>query len=400
MTLIPVTPELSRNEQRAKLLKSLRIPLIIVSLLGVMALIIFLAAPQRSDDRFAPDNPGPQGARALAQVLQNQGVSITYATQLVEIEQPATADSTLLIATDQTLPADHYTALLNNYSRVVVLDPDFGMLEAATEATGEYVGHAGGFDFDGTVSAQCSLPAAIAAERITSNGLGLEAGTDWDEETGQPVLPQGFTGCFPLDYGWHLIQGTAANGTVMTFVDDMAMFTNELITDDGHAALALHLLGEDETLVWYIPEKTPTDSEGVSPTWPMAFTLSIFVALVSAVLFALWRGRRMGPIISEDLPVIVKASESVRGRGKLYRAGKSHAHSAGALRAGTASRLGARLGLPQSSPSTAFIAAASAATGRDEKYIHELFYGPAPTNDVDLTTLAQRLSDLESEIHA
>ena len=45
----------------------------------------------------------------------------------------------------------------------------------------------------------------------------------------------------------------------------------------------------------------------------------------------LWRGRRLGPLVVEPLPVVVKAVESTQGRGRLYRRVRDRAHAAGIL---------------------------------------------------------------------
>ena len=63
------------------------------------------------------------------------------------------------------------------------------------------------------------------------------------------------------------------------------------------------------------------------------------------LLVALWRGRRIGPLVAEELPVVVRASETVEGRGRLYRSRRARDRAAQALRTATLQRMLPRLGL-------------------------------------------------------
>jgi hypothetical protein len=153
--------------------------------------------------------------------------------------------------------------------------------------------------------------------------------------------------------------------------------------------------------VWLLPlEDAPTYTGTDSPTLPPGFELAAFVALVVAVFLALWQGRRFGPVITENLPVVVKASETSLGRARLYRSVGARGRAAAALRAGTATRLAARLGISSSSHSEPLIAAIAHASRTPESEIRELLFGAAPMNDLELTALAGRLTALESEINA
>ncbi len=140
---------------------------------------------------------------------------------------------------------------------------------------------------------------------------------------------------------------------------------------------------------------------GASPTdlLPPWATVLGFQALIVALTAALWRGRRLGPVLAERLPVVVPAAETVRGRGRLYRRSRSYGHAAAALRAGTATRLATRLGLPRSADAPATIDAVARATGTPADEVARLLYGPPPADDAGLALLADELDILESEVH-
>ena len=131
---------------------------------------------------------------------------------------------------------------------------------------------------------------------------------------------------------------------------------------------------------------------------PVVPVLALQLLLV-VVVTAVWRGRRLGRLVAEPMPVVVRAAETTRGRGRLYRRGRSYGHAGAALRAGTASRSAARLGLPRSAPAPLVVDAVARATGRRPADVEALLYGPPPTDDRALAQLAHDLDHLESEVH-
>src|SRR5690606_25905753 len=142
--------------------------------------------------------------------------------------------------------------------------------------------------------------------------------------------------------------------------------SNERFDEDGTAALMLRTLGHHEHLTWYLPSTGDTGQAtgpGVGdllPSWtgPLAAQLLVLVAAL-----AVWRGRGLGRVVTEPLPVTVRAAETTLGRGRLYRRSRSRGHAAAALRAGTARRAAARLGLPRTAGATDVIDALTRATG-------------------------------------
>ena len=66
------------------------------------------------------------------------------------------------------------------------------------------------------------------------------------------------------------------------------------------------------------------------------------------LLLALWRARRLGPVVAEPLPVVVRAAETVEGRARLYRRGGARGQAArGAARRRPVAGSGRALGLPR-----------------------------------------------------
>ena len=64
------------------------------------------------------------------------------------------------------------------------------------------------------------------------------------------------------------------------------------------------------------------------------------------MLAALWRARRLGPLVTERLPVAIRASETTEGRARLYRKANARDRAAAALRSATRTRLAPLIGVP------------------------------------------------------
>ena len=85
----------------------------------------------------------------------------------------------------------------------------------------------------------------------------------------------------------------------------------------------------------------------IGPHSRPAVTWIVFQLCLAIALLALWQGRRLGPLVAERLPVVVRASETVEGRGRLYRSRRARDRAADALRTATLQRMLPRLGLGQ-----------------------------------------------------
>lgn len=373
--------------------------LVVIALIATtVALAAALPEPQTSTVALAPDNPSDGGARAVAQILERQGVDIAYVRSSAEATAAATAGTTLLVTGSALLFGDQVDAIAATEADLVLLDPDDFLLGAVTDAATVAAvaprdpGPAGTPAAPPLV-ARCDDPDAVAAGSIVASGAGYVARTD------------AATVCFPgsdPEVGAYLV--VDERGRRVTAIGDATVLTNAHLAEEGHAALVLRALGRHDQLVWYVPSsvdfgQAPASGPGLTdllPPWAGALALQL---LLVAAVAAVWRARRLGPLVTEPLPVTVRAAETTRGRGRLYRRSRSYGHAAAALRAAAASRSAARVGLPASAGAAAVIDALARATGRSTDDVAALLYGPPPTDDAGLALLARRLDDLESEVH-
>jgi hypothetical protein len=368
-----------------------RWPLAVIGVILLTALLAALPEPRTSTTALAPDNPQPGGARAVAQVLQRQGVVIDYVRTTSAATEHATAGTTLLVTSDYLLGPDQIDRLAQTHADLVLLAPNY-LLDAVTDAAG--TSWAPGAVSTEPRTPQCADPDAQAAGTISGTADGFVA------------LGPSATVCFPAasaqrsNGAYLVVEGSRR----VTAFADAGLMSNARITDDGNAALVLRALGRHEHLTWYVPSLTDTGSPAATgPSLtdllpPVAPVLALELLLV-AVVAGVWRARRLGRVVTEPLPVTVRSAETTRGRGRLYRRSRSYGHAAAALRAGAATRAAARVGLPRTAGAPAVIDALARATGRSSDEVAALLYGPPPTDDVGLAQLARRLDEMESEVH-
>jgi hypothetical protein len=362
--------------------------------LAAVALVVAALAvmrPATSTTPYAPDSAQPDGARAVAQVLADRGVDVEHVTTVDDAVRAATEGTTLLVAPTSLLAYEQADALAAVPADLVLLGADDVLLDAAT---GGAVRRGDALDTSADLLApDCPLPAARAAGdvRLTASLTLVPS-----KRGSGPVS------CYPGSGGAALVT-VADGGRTVTAVDDPSLVRNDTVLEAGNAALALHLLGAHERLVWLVPDPFDlstgdgTGGAAAGPSMPRwAGTVGLWAGLVVLVL-ALWRGRRLGPLVAEELPVVVPAAEAARGRGRLYRRARARGHAAAGLRAATATRVAARLGLPRSADPTGVVDAVVRATGRDPREVAALLYGPPPADDEALTELARRLDGLERD---
>ncbi|MFT4028763.1 MAG: DUF4350 domain-containing protein [Protaetiibacter sp.] len=356
----------------------------VVVLLGIVAVWAAGRDSQVGEHLRSPEDPTPDGAMALAQVLEQQGVDVTVTHSFWETES-ALGDGTqvTLVVDDDwwVLTDEAYQELLRRSQRFVLIQPSDPALAALTPGV-EYAGFGGG-----ELAADCELPAVQRAARVSGDGDAYLA-----PETAVRCLGSGG------DYSLVQLRDTTHTMTVLGLGE---VLSNEHITEEGNAALALGLLGEEPRLVWYQPDVDDyafEDSNSLAAHQADWYLPLVVLLLLVGVAAAFWRGRRMGPVVVEDLPVEVRSSETMEGRARLYERGGARDHALATLRAATLARLARTLGLPRTASADEIIAATAEATGRDPGTIDFLLRSAAARDDHAFVGLSDALLRLEREL--
>lgn len=138
---------------------------------------------------------------------------------------------------------------------------------------------------------------------------------------------------------------------------------------------------------------TPT----TPPFWkllPLWAWTGLGLLCLAAVLYALAQARRLGPPVSEPLPVAVRASETVEGRGRLYRRAKAPGAALDTLRTVALQRLRPALGLAPEASVADVVASVAARTGRPADEVDAVIASATPADDAELVALAHQLDHL------
>ncbi|MFI9625020.1 DUF4350 domain-containing protein [Streptomyces sp. NPDC052042] len=369
---------------------------LLLALLVLIVAGVVLAAMRSGDQhgRLDPRSADRYGSRAVAELLKERGVSVRVATTLDEATAGVGPDTTLLVTSPDALTPHQQDELrartAHSGGRTVLLaagPPSVGTLVPGVRAKS-----AGPTK---TRTPQCSLLAARRAGAIEAGGFRYAAG-------GLATIS-----CFPSDgLPTLLLFEQGAGDTVLLGSSDL--LHNARLADQGNASLALQLLGSRPHLVWYLPSLIDTEHNGGGEPGDRGFTDLIprgwlwgtLQLAFAALLAAVWRARRLGPLVTERLPVAIRASEAAEGRARLYRRTNARGRAADSLRSATRLRIAALLGVsPRNAHSpTTLLPAVSARLGGDESRLRHLLFGPAPSDDTALVQLADQLDTLEREV--
>ncbi|WP_435284083.1 DUF4350 domain-containing protein [Streptomyces koelreuteriae] len=367
-----------------------------------LALVLLVAgaiaiAVIRSDARHGeldPRSADPGGSRAVAELLADRGVDTRVVTTLDEATAASGPDTTLLVAAPDLLTRSQQSRLHDSFAdsggrTVLVASGSASVERLAPGVTADPA-----TSLDSTLAPDCDLPAALRAGTADTGGVRYTT-THLDADQ-----------CYPSERLATLLRIPAPTGngdTVALGAPDILL--NDRLDQQGNASLALQLLGSRPHLVWYLPSLSDTsagtdDERGFFDLLPSGWLWGTLQLFIAAALAALWRARRLGPLVPEKLPVAIRASETAEGRARLYRKADARDRAANALRSTTRTRLAPLTGVPVTQAHTpeALLPALSAHLHGDGQDLHTLLFGPAPSTDAALIALADRLDALEREV--
>ncbi|OBI14636.1 DUF4350 domain-containing protein [Mycobacterium sp. E2497] len=371
-------PETATPVRRSRSWRWVILALIVLAVVaGVDA---YLTAP-RPGAHMDPASTGPDGAHALVALLRGGGVDVVVADSIAGVERAARPDALILVAQSQYLTEPLLDRLSKAPGDLLLVEPTARTREALMPGV-RVSAAADAFDTD----PDCTLREATRAGPVRFGPGDTYRATD-----GRPM-----TRC----YGGALIRFREGGRTV-TVVGSTDFLTNGALLQAGNAALAMNLAGARPRLVWYAPHSVEGESSppgSVSDLIPQNVTWIVVQLCLVVLLVALWRGRRPGPLVAEELPVVVRASETVEGRGRLYRSRRARDRAAAALRTATLQRLLPRLGLSAGAPAPAVATAVAGRSGADPAFVSYQLFGPPPATDHDLLQLARALDDIERQV--
>jgi hypothetical protein len=372
-------------------LRRARWPIAVAGFVVLVTVISLLLAPTGNGADLDPESATPGGSRAVAQILQRQGVVVTRVTRAADLQDRVVPGTTLLVTRSDFLAPARLQQIADLGADLVLVEPDAVTL---------------------TLLAPRLLPAGVVGRRDADPGPGCRAseataagravagGNLYRENTATAL--GGFSLCYPDpgSPGSGSFATGQQDGYRVAVIGQSAVLTNADLARQGDAALALRTLGANWSLVWYLPD--PLDAGNAGPSLrelrPRWWSWLLWQLLLAAGVTMLWRGRRLGRLVPEPLPVVVRASETEEGRARLYRASRARGRAAATLRTAALRRLARRLDAPAEATPGGVVRMVAASTGRSEPDVAGVLLGPAPQDDGALVWLADQLDALEAAL--
>lgn len=386
---VPAPRPTGQGSAAGRLWRAGRLPLAIITVLVVVAVLMSLGREQFPSGHLEPGNPEPNGARALVRLLgEDSNVTVTRTSEAAARAVERAGDDTLLVLfLDHRLLPEELDTLAALETDTVLVQPSLRSL--TTFAPGADV--TGRAHDESTLEPDCALPAAT-----TAGGAGL-VGELYSAGPGVEAL-----GCYPASGGSALLQVAAPDGTTTTVLGTGAPLTNRDLDSAGNASLMLNLLAAED-VVWLRPD--PPEAVGSATLWelvPLGLRWSLAPLALTLLLFALWRGRRMGALVPESLPVVVRATETTEGRAGMYQSGQARDRAVAALREGFLERSVPKLGLHSDAGPDAVVAAVAARSGDDPQALWPILYPAQPdpytANDEAMLRLAEEIDRLTGKL--
>lgn len=369
---------------------------------GVVVLVlgVWLAGRASAHRPFDVRSAAPEGYRALALLLEQSGREVRQGglasaldggpdDAVVVVARPDLVDDDGLERLDQ-LASGGATVVLGTAGDAPMIGDPFGP-DARTIADTEAVAVAPG---------ECDVAGLV--------GLG-----PIDAAFSVAFVPDPSAAvCYSDGVSTEVAVSDVGEGRVVT-LSDPSLWANARLQpakEQGgapldNAAMALALLEGAGPVTFVEPVPAPGASldgtEDPLSLLPRSVQLALAQLLAAAVLYLWWRGRRLGPLPEETLPVEIAGSELVAAVGDLSRRRRSRARAAAVLRAGTRRQLAERLGLGPEPPPQALIDLVAVRTGRDAEDVGAALFdhlAPVPTDDASLVRLARTLDSIRQEV--
>jgi hypothetical protein len=280
----PTSPTPTAPPTPRERLRRLRFPLAVAAVVVVVAGLVALATPGSRGGDLDPESGGPDGSRALARILDRQGVSVR---RVQDPRDAAGETGTVVLVHGELLSPSQLGSLGSAGARLVLVQPDAVVLDALAPPVDPAGSAAASVRSPG-----CDLPEAQAGPARAGGSLYTLAGATAG------------TVCFPGGdrprTGSLVVPGGGARDVVV--LGQAEVLTNAHLDEDANAALALRLLGRSASLTWIVPDPLATAPDGeqslgsLLPPWTRWVVLQAALALLVALLR--WAFGRSRPAVA------------------------------------------------------------------------------------------------------
>jgi hypothetical protein len=349
-----------------------------LAVLVVLAAAVVTALSTPPGRPLDPTSSSKDGSQALARLLTDHGTKVHRTMTLTGIDP----GQTVVVPFPDSYSSEQLTDLAGSGHRLVLAEP----LEETLQSVNRRLSVAPAQPTQEPVAPQCDLPGPNLAGKVAF-----------------PLATESFSGLTTC-YGGRIVLTDK-----LVVLGSTRLLRNDGLAATNVAALVINSISDDgrtDAVTWLMPGLDAQGSGTPSPwdLFPDWIRVAFWWLVIVGLLTALWKGRRMGPVVTEPLPVVVRAAEIVEGQGRLYQRAQARDRAAVALRNAALRRLAKRYGLPRGASVgevvTSTISKSPGSSTRSDTTsvdVGALLSGPPPDSDASLVRLAVALSELEAK---
>lgn len=347
-------------------------------LLLLAALVVVVLLIGGSGDQGPPLDPrsvSPDGTRGLVETLDRLGISVQIDGSL-----PDSGTTAALLLQDRLSVEDEevWAQWVNDGGTLVVADRRSGLDRAIRQS-----GTSGPMRIERQL---CTIDLLRDVETLVATDVRLST--------------RGFESCFGNNAGAFVVAQSQGQGTVVS-IGSPDVFTNALLDEQDSAVLAVALLTSDQErpqVTIIAPSVVPFGDQGLGDLVAPRIRNSILQLLAAFLLYALFRGRRLGKVVPEPVPVRIASSEIIVKAGLLSERAKDPASAAGLLRADTLARARSAMSIPTLVDDTVVVQRIASRTGIDADSVGATLLGPVQT-EADLVAVSQNLLEIDERLY-
>ncbi len=364
---------------------------LLVAGISVAAVAVLVLSGGSTAPPFDVSSSEPDGYRAIGILLGEAGVDVSSAGPDAEALRAGPGEA-VVVPVAQYLDDDQLDTVLAS---------------AESGATVVFGDSSGFFTID---RQELMRTPALPVPRGFCDMADLEDLEAVDDIAGTPAFASaGEQRCFDSGNGPVVTRDSMGSGQLVTLASPYVWANARLQPDkeEGGRALdngpmAVALLGDRDSVRFVearpAPGSSPSGTQNPIALMPLPVKMALLQVVGAFLLYAWFRGRRLGRPVHEDMPVEVAGSELVEAVGGLLRRSGTPASAAEVLRAQTRRDLSVRLGVPPTADPTPLVSAVAAKTGRMPQEVRNtLVDGRVGTPD-ELLVLSRALDDLHSEV--
>ena len=346
----------------------------------VLLIIVSTSISKSVDTAYDPNSTAPDGTKAAFLTLQQLGMNVSTG--------PKITGNTIIVFRDDFTEKqlDDLAEWVRTGGTLILTDPGSSL------ASGKFADAPAAIN--NRLTPKCSAPWARGVTSVDISG------------TTSPSLLEatdGSTGCFPAGTnGFLAVQSDNELGTVVE-VFTPEIFTNAEIGKADNAVLLANLVdarkGSSVSIMTADTSAAPeSGNQGLLSLVPSSLEQALIQLMIAVLVLALWKGRRLGRLVTEPQPVELPASSLVLAVGELLQQA-GQANGAGkVLRRDLRRRLAQLIGVSSEVPPGVLAQIVSRRTGIDERRLAQALIDAPIGSGESLLALAQTIEDVHREV--